>query len=50
MKRSVMANDPAISGFKTKTIYKIRIMSEKGIQLTYYNSNLIWRTVSRFMD
>ena len=35
MKRNVMANDPAISGLKTKTIYKIR-MSEKR-----YNKHII---------
>ena len=37
------------SGLKTKTIYKIRIMSGKGITY-YYNSNVIWRTLSRLVD
>ena len=41
------------SGLKSETIYKIRIMSEIGIQKykhIFYNSNLIWRTVSGLVD
>ena len=51
-----MTNVPRnFSGLKTKTSYKIRIITEKRVYdkhiITFmYNSNLIWRTVSRLVD
>ena len=49
--RNVKANVPAFFLLKTKTIDKIRIMSEKRyiINVLLY-CNLIWRIVSRLVD
>ena len=48
-----MASVPAFfSGLKTKTIYRIRIMSEKVYtkHVIIIYSNVIWHTVSRLVD